>query len=88
MNIVTMKMAVAAAVMAAFAGGASLGAGGASLGVEKLKSLLVQHGGGTCWRSCCSLCSPLSDEDSAVHDPSEAQCEVYCRQDHLHRAKD
>ena len=44
MNIVTMKMAVAAAVMAAFAGGASLGAGGASLGVEKLKSLVVQHG--------------------------------------------
>ena len=46
MNIVNMKMAVVAAVVAAFAGGASLGAGGASLGVEKLKSLLVQHGGG------------------------------------------
>jgi hypothetical protein len=41
MNIVTMKMAVAAAVMAAFAGGASLGAGGAG---AALKSLLVQHG--------------------------------------------
>ena len=85
MNIVTLKMAVAAAVMAAFAGGASLGAGGAG---AALKSLLVQHGGGSCWRSCCSHCSLLSDEDAAVHEPSEAQCEVYCRQDHLHRAKD
>ena len=37
MKIVNMKMAVVAAVMAALAGGASLG-------VEQLKSLLVQHG--------------------------------------------
>ena len=37
MKVVNMKMAVVAAAMAAFAGGASLG-------VEQLKSLLVQHG--------------------------------------------